>query len=479
MKQFFLGLFAISILSFSHAQEFKVESSKAYKKGHVNEVYEVVFATPYGFSTYSMLKNVFLDNSKEITLTKYDQELSAFETKKFNLPKLDLRAADLNKVIELETKLIFISNSMSKKKGIREIYAQVYDSETSTVSEAKVIASYPISGYSKSGQIEVNVSENNSKIVVFANLPFVKKTKEKIKTWVFNSNLEALWSTDGTLALDSERAHNQDVFVSNDGTVYVTKRHNYNTKKATSTILTIKDGSVSENVISDASFFIRNTSLVNIGTENLIAGYYYEGKVPRVDYNSLDGNETTGVFLYSPDSKKLLGKHPFETTDGNVKDLKSIVPIKSFVLADDIYLVAEKQTYTSKFKAGQSTELDYIYSHGPTVVTNLDTKGTFKSMRLLNNADTYKNENSEKASLAALQINGGLKLFYNNRPYFKISGFYSTEPISHTGITSKNENGSQRTSYLVPNSLKIVKDYNLIYFVSTNGETFWLNKMSW
>ena len=479
MKKFIIGLLAIGIFSFSHAQEFKIESSTAYKKGHVNEVYEVVFATPYGFSTYSMLKNVFLDNSKEISVTKYDQELNAIETKRFNLPKLGLRAADLNKVIELETKLIFISNSMSKKKGIREIYAQVFDSETSEVSEAKVIASYKIDGYSKSGQLEVNVSENNSKIVVFANLPFVKKTKEKIKTWVLTSDLENLWSTEKALSLDSERAHDQDVYVSNDGIVYVTKRNDYNTKKATSTVITIKDGSVSENVISNASFFIRNTTLVNIGTNNLIAGYYYEGKVPRVDYNSLEGDETTGVFIYNPNSETLLGKHAFETPEGNVKDLTSVLPTNTIVVGDDIYLIGEKQTYTSKFKAGQSTELDYIYSHGPTVITNFDTKGTLKSMLMLNNANTFKNENSEKASIRTLYINGGLKLFYNNKPYFEISGFYSTEPVSHNTIDTKLEGGSRSTSYLVPKSLKMVKDYNLVYFVSTNGETFWLNSMSW
>jgi len=478
MRLFFIGLLAIGVLNISHAQEFKIESSKAYKKANPNEVYEVVFATPYGFSTYSYLKNVFLDNTKAINITKYDQQLNAFETKTFNLPKLDLRAADLDKVIALETKLIFISNSMSKKKGVREIYAQVYDSETGAISEHQIIASYAIDSYSKSGQLEVNASEDKTKIVVFANLPYVKKTNEKIKTWVFDNQLQPLWSAAHDLIVDSERAHDQDVNVSNDGVVYVTKRHDYNSKKATSTIITITDNSVSETVISEPTFYVRNTSLVNIGTENLIAGYYFEGNVPKVDYNSLEGNATTGVFLYSPNSKKLLGKHPFNPAEGNVKDLTSIAPLHANVIGDDIYLIGEKQTYTSKFKSDKSTDLDYIYTHGPTVITNLDTKGTLKNMRLLYNDTTFKNENSEKSSIATVVLNGGLKLFYNKND-FTISSYFNTDKVTYNMLATKYESGSSASSYLVPQSLKMVDDYNLIYFVATNGETYWLNKMSW
>lgn len=474
-----ITLFSLCFCISTSAQEFKTESSKVYEKSHPNEITHVAFATAYGFSTYSYLENVFMDNQKEITINKYDQKMDQFGTKRFNLPKLDLRAADLNKVIELENELIFISNSMSKKKGIREIYAQVYNNESGEVSEAKTIASYPIEKYSKSGQVQISYSEDKNKIVVFANMPFVKKTNSKIKVWTFDAKLSKIWESSHELNLLSERAHNQDVHVGNDGTVYVVKRHQYNSKKASSNLITINGDTKEETIISAPNFFVRNTTLVNIGLENQIVGFYDTSKVPYIDAISDKGNATSGLFLYSLDSKKIIGQHLFDTKIPGAKDLSSVMPIFATVLADDIFIVAEKQTYTSKFKSDKSTDLDYLYTHGPTLIANLDTTGTLKDMSVLMNQSTYKNAQNERASTSVLPLNGGLKLFYNKNT-FTISSFYNTDKTTWMQPPTKyNESQSVTTTYLVPKSLKRVRDFNMIYFVSTNGKNYWLNRMTW
>ena len=478
MKGFLSVLVALMFL-IGHSQEFKIESSKAYDKEHPNSITEVVFATPYGFSTYSYLKNVFLDNQKEITITKYDQQLSAFETKRFKLPKLDLRAADLDKVIELESKLIFISNSMSKKKGVRNIYAQIFDGETSTVSDAKVIASYPIASYSKSGQVEVNVSENKQQIAVLASMPFVKKSKQKIKVWTFDAALNPIWEAEHNLSLDSERAHNQDLHISNNGIVYLLKRFKYNSKKAISSLISINKTEINEKTLSEANFFIRNTTLINLGFDHLLTGFYLDGKVPYVDNNSDKGNATSGVFLYDITSEKLLGKHKFNANNKPVKNLASVAPIFTHMFGDDLYIVGERQTYSSKFKEGNSMEVDYLFNHGPTVFVNMDTKGTLKDMKILNNESTYKNGESERASVSVLPLNG-LVVFYNN-PKFRISRFYGFEEkiTWNEPPTKYEESYGAVDSYLVPKSLKRVTDFNLAYFVNTHGNKFWLNKVTW
>lgn len=477
--KYFLSLLLMAMFTISHSQEFKIESSKSYEKQHPNSVTEVVFATPYGFSTYSYLKNVFLDNEKEITITKYDQQLNDFETVRFNLPKLDRRAADLDRVIELDTKLIFISNSMTLKDQIRNVYAQVYDSETSTVSEAKIIASFSIDSYSKSGQVEVSTSENKNQIAILAYMPFEKKTKQKIKVWTFDSNLQNIWESDHTLSTDSERAHNQDLHISNNGIVYILNRYDYNSKKAISYLITINNNDKVETVLSEPNFFIRNTAFLNLGFEHRLIGFYLEDKIPRVDNNSDRGNSTTGVFMYDISNQKLLAKHKFTANGKPVKNLTSVAPVFTHMFGDDIYIVGEKQTYSSKFREGNSTELDYLYTHGPTIFINLDNKGTLKDMLLLNNTKTYKNEESDRASLAVLPLNG-LVTFYNN-PALRISRFYGfEEKISWNEPPTKYEESyGAVTSYLVPSSLKKVSDFNLAYFVNSHGNKFWLNKITW
>ncbi len=474
-----LSILIASLFIIGYGQDYKIESSTVYEKSHPNAVTNIAFATPYGFSTYSYLNNVFKDNQKEITVTKYDQQLSAFETKRFNLPKLELRAADLDKVIELDNKLIFISNSMSKKKGIRNVYAQVFDNETSTVSDASIIASYPISSYSKSGQIEVAVSDNKQQIAVLACMPFVKKMKQSIKVWTYGTDLKPIWEAEHELSLESERAHNQDLHVSNNGIVYLLKRFKYNSKKAISSLISINNTEINEKPLSEPNFFLRNTTLINLGFDHLLAGFYFDGKVPYVDNNSDDGNATSGVFLFDISNDKLLGKHAFNVNNKPVKNLNSVAPIFTHVFGDDLYIVGEKQTYSSKFREGNSMELDYLYNHGPTIFINMDTKGTLKDMQLLNNAKTYKNQLNERASLAIVPLNG-LVTFYNHTG-FRISRFYGfEEKITWNGPDTKyDENQGAVSSYIAPKSLEKVKDFNLIYFVTTRNDSFWLNKVTW
>lgn len=480
MKNLFVCIITFCIGLSTFAQEFKIESSKIYDKDHPNQITKVVFATPYDFYTYSYLNNVFLDNQKEITLAKYDQELTKVSTFRFNLPKLELRAADLDEVIELDNKLIFISNSMSKKKGIREVYAQVFSKETNSVSDAVTIASYPIESYSKSGQVEVSYSQNKNRIAILANMPFVKKTKEKIKVWTFDTNLQSIWEASHTLGAESERAYNQDLHISNDGKVHLVQRNKYNTKKATSTLVSIDGDNLNEVLLSEPGFFLRNTTLINIGLEDLVGGFYYEGKVPYVDNNSDKGNATTGVFLYKINDAKMIAKHEFDSSVNGTKNLTSMNPIFTNVFGDDIYLIGEKQTYSSKFKSDKSTELDYLYTHGPTVLLNLDTKGTLKDTQVMNNTYTYKNGNNERASMAVLPLNGGLKVLYNQSSFTMVGFYNNDEQPTYYPPENYASNGTSRlTTYLVPSSVSSVKDYNLVYFVTTNGNNIWLNKMTW
>ena len=183
-------------ITYNFAQEFKIEAGPQFEKSHPNEVHHIAFQTAYGFSTYSYLDNVMMDNTKEIVITKYDQELKAFDTYKFNLPKLGNRAADLLEVIELENSLLFISKSMHKGEASHQVYAQVYNNETGKIEASKTLASIPIEKLSKSGFFQVSVSPDYSKIAILANLPFVKKTKEKIKAWVYDTNLNEIWKTE-------------------------------------------------------------------------------------------------------------------------------------------------------------------------------------------------------------------------------------------------------------------------------------------
>jgi hypothetical protein len=98
----------------------------------------------------------------------------------------------------------------------------------------------------------------------------------------------------------------------------------------------------------------------------------------------------------------------------------------------------------------------------------------------MNNTVTYKNENSERASMTVLPMNGGLKLLYNTSNFTMVGYFSEDEQPTYYPPENYAENGTSRlTTYLVPSSVSAVKDYNLVYFVTTNGNNIWINKMTW
>jgi len=144
MKKYILILISISLFNFGFAQEFKTEVGSSFKKENEKEVYQIVFPSAYGFMTLHHLDNVMMDNTKAMTLTKYDQAMQSIETLTFNLPKMGARAADLVEVIELEDQLIIISDAMEKKSGKHEIYAQVYSVKENAVGERKILASFAL-----------------------------------------------------------------------------------------------------------------------------------------------------------------------------------------------------------------------------------------------------------------------------------------------------------------------------------------------
>jgi len=170
-------------------------------------MYNIHFPSAYGFTTLHHLDNVMMDNTKAMVFTKYDQAMKAGETMTFNLPKLGLRASNLQEVIEIDGQLVVLSTVMDKKSAKHNLNAQIYSNENMSVSENKVIASFLIEKYSKSGFYNITISPNNTKFAIVANMPFIKKTQEKVMIWVYDMQLNLLWEQSQTLDYESDRSY--------------------------------------------------------------------------------------------------------------------------------------------------------------------------------------------------------------------------------------------------------------------------------
>ena len=477
-SKYFITLFTFCLFSFTgFSQEFKIESGPQFEKSHPNEVHKIAFQTAYGFSTYSYLEDVMMDNTKEIIITKYDQELKAYDTFKFNLPKLGNRAADLLEVIELENSLIFLSKSMDKGKAAHQVYAQVYNNETGSIESTKTLASIKIEKLSKSGFFQVSISPDNTKIGILANLPFVKKTKEKIKVWVYDTSLNKIWETEKTLDFDSKRAYDELFFVSNSTDTYIIKKQDYYKKSATAHLIKLNQNNSDVSLLSNDSFKPRAVKLISTGIKDVLVGFYWDGKKPAVQMNDAKGDDTEGVFMFDLETNKITAKHIWNA-QGNTKDLKSLEIIETIVFGDDIYILGEKQLSDSEFLPN-STKLKYKHTFGPGILVNMNTNGTLKQMHYIFDSKVFENGDKEKGSFKMLFFGDGLKLFYNKNS-FTISSYFSEDKTTYPSLRTKRPNGSLvYDPLLIPHSVSPVKNHNMMYFISKYNSNYWFHRITW
>nr|WP_321245980.1 hypothetical protein [uncultured Psychroserpens sp.] len=482
MKKIVITLITCLTISIGFAQVFSTQHSLHFKKESEKDIYSIHFPSAYGFTTLHHLDNVMMDNTKAMVLTKYDQDMKDGETMTFNLPKLGLRASDLQEVIEIDDQLVFLSTVMDKKLASHNVNAQIYSNKSTSVSENKILASFPIEKYSKSGFYNITISPDNTKFAIVANMPFVKKTKEKVMVWVYDMQLNLLWEQSETLDYDSTRSYAEQIFVQNSGVVLMNKTIDAYKKSRSNKLLAFNGKNLETFDFSKDGFMPMEMELINVNGLPMLTGFFWNGKKAVVKINSKEGNNNDGAFLYDLGTKTLIGIH--EWSDAlDTSDLKSLQVVDVKIKGDDIYMIGEKYLYDSEFrKTGNtmSTDLDYLYTYGSSIIVNFDTKGTLKGFTPLFRSKQYKNDAKEQGSMSSLILENGLRVFSNNDNYITMSSFFGGNDVTfNRPSVIPYDHGTSTTPLILPNTVKVVKDYAMVYYITHYRDRYWFNKMTW
>ncbi|AGC78290.1 hypothetical protein LX97_02917 [Nonlabens dokdonensis] len=482
MKSIVFTLISCLTLSIGFAQVFNTQSSSYFEKESEKDTYSIHFPSAYGFTVLHHLDNVMMDNNKSMVLTKYDQSMKDGEKISFNLPKLGLRASDLEEVIEVGDQLIFLSTVMHKKQAKHNVNAQVYSNKSSSVSENKILASFPIKKYSKSGFYSIAISSDKTKFAIVANMPFVKKTKEKVMIWVYDMQLNLLWEQSETLPFDSSRSYDEDVFLQNSGVVLINKTIDASKKRRANKLLAFNGENLETIDFSKDGFLPMELQLINVNGTPMLTGFFWNGKSSVIRINSKEGSDNDGAFLYDVNTNTLIGIHEWSDTLDK-SDLKSLKVVDVEVKGDDIYLIGEKYLYDHEFrKTGNkmSTELDYLYTYGSSILVNFDSKGSLKGFTPLFKSKQYKNGAKEQGSMTALILENGLRVFSNNDNYITMSSFYGGNDVTFNRPSIiPFDHGTSTTPLILPRSVKAVDDYAMVYYITNYGDRYWFNKMTW
>lgn len=154
------------------------------------------------------------------------------------------------------------------------------------------------------------------------------------------------------------------------------------------------------------------------------------------------------------------------------KDLKSLAVV-------DVIIMGEKQLEKSAFRKSGTTitnELDTTYTFGSSVTVTMDNKGTLKNFTPLFIGKQYITGDKEQGSFATFNLENALRVFSNNSGHITHNEFFTDNKATFRYPYVDN---STVAPYLLPATMRTVKNYGMVYYITHYGSRYWLNKMTW
>lgn len=387
------------------------------KSGHKNST--LVFPEENNYTIYSIEKeNSHIYSPEKVSIIRY-KNLNDIETKiKFDLPKRDQAVATLLDVIETKNKLYFFSYLARKKDKKNVLYCQIYDNETHQVLEEKELYVLPIEKVNNSGFFNVKISEDENKIAVLIQKPYVKKTKEKIDVLILNANLDLLSKEGFTLDFDSEKVYHEALFISNSGVISIVKKTDVKKKNPITTVLTIRDKQIEKQQISKKEFYISDNKVITVNDKQYLVGFSTNNAKPIASFG---GPKEKGFFIFNITEKKLLKSEAWAPHMVKRVIGKGIVNLKVkdvLVFDDNIYLIGDCMSMKTEEIEGKNFEYNYKYNFGPGIIIKLNTNGDVLYQSYLRYDEPYMNEHHVLGSFFPyLSSNGQLQILANQKEY--------------------------------------------------------------
>jgi len=127
-----------------------------------------------------------------------------------------------------------------------------------------------------------------------------------------------------------------------------------------------------------------------------------------------------------------------------------------------------------------TTDMDYFYTYGPSLIVNLDANGTLKNYTPVSSSIQYKKDDKEKGSIHPMFIENAVRVFSNRSDDVSFDTFLTyNKGTFNSPLVNRTPNSSSTVPSLLPHTVREVKDYALIYYITNYGDKYWLNKMTW
>lgn len=401
----------------SYAQTAKAELvlGTEYKDAKLARIQDIVTSDDTG--TY-LVKST--DRHKmsglDVTLEYYNRKMEPVKAIDLKKIKRDGKKVNFEFVIYSDDKLYLFTSFKNQKLKKYFLFTQTIEKKTLKLNnDIKKVAEISYAGYSRynAGDFHYRISRDDSKILIYYNLPYNKAGNEKYGFHVLNQDMSLVWERPVTLTYKEDLFEVNNVSVDNFGNTYLLgklsdekkgKKHEVDYEYQLITYLNNgKDVSnysirLKDKFLKDVNFRVNdNKDIVCAGfysakkIYNAVEGFYYtliDGKTRQVKHTksvsfTLDLMAQT---LTEKEEKSLRKKH---AKGGDVGLKYYVLDNIIFKEGGGVVLVGE-QSYREKFTQGSTTYYKSIY--GSLILIDLTEEGEVNWSQKIrkHNATPYK-----------------------------------------------------------------------------------------
>jgi hypothetical protein len=407
MKKILSVVMLLCVCTTMNAQKFNVrwgEKAKLLKNDFDNAI-----ALPNGNSI--MLKTegrITVFNRKlKYVLLLVDKNL---ETIKESEVEFDSKYISDCRLVNFKNAIFLLYNDYSKENKTTTAYAAEVNTKEAKTGKLTTLGAFESDNLSDQASVNIQLSTDSSKVMVFAEGPERKKEDKKYFIGVFDNNLNKIWKREVTLPIQEKFVYIADEDFTDDGNVYVAIKHfdkevtkqsvRENGKRVPSyTFKLIKYSEKEEKEIKlnlNDNFVQGTRILYNPSGLVTIAGMYkkkYNGKLNGVFYAILDPKtnliKTSKMVDFDADIIKLIDKDGYASDKEKDPGLDSDFKINYIINRNNgsIDLLAEyyQEIEFTRTSSNGATTIDTRYQYGDIVNTNIDKDGKVTFTRVPKN----------------------------------------------------------------------------------------------
>ncbi|MEI7595221.1 MAG: hypothetical protein WCK02_05685 [Bacteroidota bacterium] len=324
-----------------------------------------------------------------------------------------LRASDKKENIEsiffMDNEMFLFTSFIDKTTKKNTLLARKIDKSTlSPTSKPVTIGQIDFgeSRWGNRGSFDYHISNDQSKLLIYYNLPYKKGEKEKMGYIVFNKNLEKLWEKEASLPYEDQQFKVENYKVDNNGNVYLLGVY-FKDKRASKKLGEANYGykiftyfdfgeKTDEYDLNFGDKFITDMQFdINVKMDFVCAGFYSEKGsygMKGTFYMSIDHktkqimNKSSKEFSFAEitqnmsakemkkaEKRKMKGKK-VELDDYDIDDIIMRSDGGALIIAEQ-YRVDVTTTTTTNAQGFTTTTTHYTYNYNDILVVNISPSG--------------------------------------------------------------------------------------------------------